>query len=224
MKAVIALGSNIGSPKENLDLAIELLKQATEVHSVSSYYTTAPVGGPAQPDYLNAVCIIESDLPALDLLSLLHGIEKALGRERIEKWGPRTIDLDLAIELLKQATEVNCVSSYYTTAPVGGPAQPDYLNAVCIIESDLPALDLLSLLHGIEKALGRERIEKWGPRTIDLDLIQYGALLSKSDELELPHPRAHERRFVLQPWNEIEPDAILLTHGRVDHLLEHLPK
>ena len=149
MKAVIALGSNIGSPKENLDLAIELLKQATEVHSVSSYYTTAPVGGPAQPDYLNAVCIIESDLPALDLLSLLHGIEKALGRERIEKWGPRTIDLDL---------------------------------------------------------------------------IQYGALLSNSDELELPHPRAYERRFVLQPWNEIEPDAILLTHGRVDHLLEHLPK
>jgi 2-amino-4-hydroxy-6-hydroxymethyldihydropteridine diphosphokinase len=115
------------------------------------------------------------------------------------------------------------VSSYYTTTPVGGPEQPDYINAVCIIESELPAMDLLSLLHGIEKSLGRERVQHWGPRTIDLDLIQYGGLLSKAEELMLPHPRAHERRFVLQPWFEIEPDAILLTHGSVQELLEQLP-
>jgi 2-amino-4-hydroxy-6-hydroxymethyldihydropteridine diphosphokinase len=94
---------------------------------------------------------------------------------------------------------------------------------VCIIESELPALDLLSLLHGIEKSLGRERIEHWGPRTIDLDLIQYGGIVSKSDELELPHPRAHERRFVLEPWLEIDGDAILLSHGRIDQLLAYLP-
>jgi 2-amino-4-hydroxy-6-hydroxymethyldihydropteridine diphosphokinase len=94
---------------------------------------------------------------------------------------------------------------------------------VCIIDSELPAMDLLSLLHGIEKSLGRERIEHWGPRTIDLDLIQYGGLLSKADELQLPHPRAHERRFVLEPWFEIEPDAILLTHGAIKELLEQLP-
>lgn len=133
-------------------------------------------------------------------------------------------NLDLAIALLKEATDFQCVSSYYSTAPVGGPAQPDYLNAVCIVESDLPAIDLLSLLHGVEKSLGRERIEQWGPRTIDLDLIQYGTLLSSSDELQLPHPRAHERRFVLEPWFEIEPDAILLTHGKISQLLEQLPK
>ncbi len=132
-------------------------------------------------------------------------------------------NLDLAVALLREATDFQSISSYYTTAPVGGPTQPDYLNAVCIVESDLPALDLLSVLHGIEKALGRERIEHWGPRTIDLDLIQFGALISKSDELELPHPRAHQRRFVLEPWVEIEPDAILLTHGRVDQILEQLP-
>ncbi len=131
--------------------------------------------------------------------------------------------LDLAISLLRESTDVIAVSSYYTTKPVGGPEQPDYINAVCILESDLPALDLLSLLHGIEKSLGRERIEKWGPRTIDLDLIQYGGLLSKADELELPHPRAHERRFVLEPWHEIEPDAVLLTHGKISSLLEQLP-
>jgi 2-amino-4-hydroxy-6-hydroxymethyldihydropteridine diphosphokinase len=131
--------------------------------------------------------------------------------------------LDIAIALLKESTSVIEVSTYFETKPVGGPEQPDYLNAVCILESDLPAMDLLSLLHGIEKSLGRERIEHWGPRTIDLDLIQYGALLSSADELKLPHPRAHERRFVLEPWAQIEPDAILLTHGRVAALLEQLP-
>jgi len=131
--------------------------------------------------------------------------------------------MDLAISILREATEVIAISSYYTTKPVGGPEQPDYLNAVCILESDLPALDLLALLHGIEKTLGRQRIEKWGPRTIDLDLIQYGGLLSKADELELPHPRAYERRFVLEPWHEIEPDAVLLTHGKISALLEQLP-
>ena len=132
-------------------------------------------------------------------------------------------NLDLALALLREATDVQLVSSYYTTAPVGGPEQPDYLNAVCIIESELPAMDLMSLLHGIEKSLGRERVEHWGPRTIDLDLIQYGGLLSNALELQLPHPRAHLRRFVLQPWFEIEPDAILLTHGSIKDLLEQLP-
>ena len=131
--------------------------------------------------------------------------------------------IELALTMLRAATEVIAVSSLPTTKPVGGPEQPDYINAVCILESELPATDLLSLLHGIEKTLGRERQERWGPRTIDLDLIQYGSLLSSAEELELPHPRAHERRFVLQPWSEIEPDAILLTHGKISHLLEQLP-
>jgi len=131
--------------------------------------------------------------------------------------------IELAISMLRAATDVTAVSSLYTSKPVGGPEQPDYINAVCILESDLPAADLLSLLHGIEKTLGRERLERWGPRTIDLDLIQYGGLLSSAAELELPHPRAHERRFVLEPWCEIEADAILLTHGKISHLLEQLP-
>jgi len=131
--------------------------------------------------------------------------------------------IELAICMLRAATDVTAVSSLHTSKPVGGPEQPDYINAVCILESDLPAADLLSLLHGIEKTLGRERLERWGPRTIDLDLIQYGGLLSSAAELELPHPRAHERRFVLEPWFEIEADAILLTHGKISHLLEQLP-
>ena len=125
-------------------------------------------------------------------------------------------NLDLAIALLREATEVVAVSSYFSTKPVGYLDQPDFLNAVCIIESDLPAMDLLKMLHGIEKVMGRDRSIKWGPRTIDLDLIQYGSLLSNADELTLPHPRAHERQFVLEPWLEIEPDGILLAHGKID--------
>jgi 2-amino-4-hydroxy-6-hydroxymethyldihydropteridine diphosphokinase len=130
--------------------------------------------------------------------------------------------IELAIVLLREATDVEKVSTLYETKPVGGPQQDNYINAVCIIESDLPALDLLALLNGIEKSMGRVRIEKWGPRIIDLDLIQYGNILSNSEELELPHPRAFERKFVLEPWYEIEPDAILLTHGGISQLLEVL--
>ena len=131
--------------------------------------------------------------------------------------------MDLAVAMLREATDFKLVSNYYSTKPVSDIPQPDYLNAICIVESELPALDLLALLHGIEKTLGRERSEKWGPRTIDLDLIQYGSLLSSANELHLPHPRAHERRFVIEPWYSIEPDAILLTQGKISEILEQLP-
>lgn len=131
-------------------------------------------------------------------------------------------NLDLALALLREATDVVKVSSFYVTKPVGFEDQPDFVNAVCIIETELPAMELLKMLHGIEKTMGRERTIKWGPRTLDLDIIQYGTLLSKAEELTLPHPRAHERKFVLEPWAEIEPDAILLTHGKISELLSKL--
>ena len=133
--------------------------------------------------------------------------------------GDPKANLDLAVALLREASEVITVSSYLQTKPVGGPEQPDYLNAVAIVESELPAKDLLALLNGIETAMGRTREIHWGPRVIDLDLIQYGGLLVSDEKLTLPHPRAHERRFVLAPWFEIEPEAILLTHGRISDLL-----
>jgi len=133
--------------------------------------------------------------------------------------GDPKANLDLAVALLREATDVIAVSSYLQTKPVGGPEQPDYQNAVAIIESELPAKDLLALLNGIETAMGRTREIHWGPRVIDLDLIQYGGLLVHDEKLTLPHPRAHERRFVLAPWFEIEPAAILLTHGRISDLL-----
>jgi len=88
MKAVVSLGANVGDPKANLDLAVALLREATEVIAVSSYLQTKPVGGPEQPDYLNAVAIVESELPAKDLLAVLNGIETAMGRTREIHWGP----------------------------------------------------------------------------------------------------------------------------------------
>ena len=133
--------------------------------------------------------------------------------------GDPKANLDLAVALLREATEVIAVSSYSQTKPVGGPEQADYLNAVAILESELPAKELLALLNGIETAMGRTREIYWGPRVIDLDLIQYGGLLVSDEKLTLPHPRAHERRFVLAPWFEIEPEAVLLTHGRISDLL-----
>lgn len=133
--------------------------------------------------------------------------------------GDPKANLDLAVALLREATDVLAVSSYLQTKPVGGPEQPDYLNAVAIVESELPAKDLLAVLNGIETAMGRTREIHWGPRVIDLDLVQYGGLLVSDEKLTLPHPRAHERRFVLAPWFEIEPEAILLTHGRISDLL-----
>ena len=133
--------------------------------------------------------------------------------------GDPKANLDLAIGLLREATEVIAVSTYLQTKPVGGPEQPEYLNAVAIVESELPAKDFLAVLNGIETAMGRKREVHWGPRVIDLDLIQYGSLLVNDVKLTLPHPRAHERRFVLAPWFEIEPDAVLLTHGRISDLL-----
>ncbi|MDP1720652.1 MAG: 2-amino-4-hydroxy-6-hydroxymethyldihydropteridine diphosphokinase [Candidatus Nanopelagicaceae bacterium] len=131
--------------------------------------------------------------------------------------------VELALALLNESSDLVSRSKLYVTRPVGGPPQPDFVNAVCILESDLPAVDLLGVLQGIEKSMGRVRTEKWGPRVIDLDLIQYGSILSQDETLTLPHPLAHERRFVLEPWLEIDPAAVLITHGKVSEILAQLP-
>ncbi len=131
--------------------------------------------------------------------------------------------VELAISLLSHASTLVSRSSLFMTKPIGGPPQADYVNAVCILESELPAMDLLMVLQGIEKSMGRERNLRWGPRTIDCDLIVYGEMVSHEESLELPHPRAHQRRFVLEPWLEIEPDAVLPPYGRIAQILAHLP-
>jgi 2-amino-4-hydroxy-6-hydroxymethyldihydropteridine diphosphokinase len=111
------------------------------------------------------------------------------------------------------------VSSAYETAPVGGPDQPSYLNAVLLATSSLPARLVLDRCQAVEHASGRVRTERWGPRTLDIDVIACGAELSDDPELELPHPRARERAFVLAPWHEVDPDAVLPGDGPVAGLL-----
>ncbi len=96
---------------------------------------------------------------------------------------------------------------------------PSYLNAVVLARAALNPEELLAALHGIEARLGRVRNEVWGDRTIDLDLIDFGALTRHTDEITLPHPRAWQRAFVLAPWLQVQPDAVLPGHGRVDALL-----
>jgi 2-amino-4-hydroxy-6-hydroxymethyldihydropteridine diphosphokinase len=111
------------------------------------------------------------------------------------------------------------VSPVYRTAPVGGPQQPDYLNAVLIATTTLPAHAVLERCQGVEAVFGRVRDETWGPRTLDLDIIVYGDVVSDDPELTLPHPRAHERAFVLAPWHDIDPDAEIPSWGQVSDLL-----
>jgi 2-amino-4-hydroxy-6-hydroxymethyldihydropteridine diphosphokinase len=114
------------------------------------------------------------------------------------------------------------VSPVYETAPVGGPGQPNYLNAVVIAETSMPAQAVLERCLSLEDAFGRVRDERWGPRTLDLDLIVYGDEVSNSPGLTLPHPRAHERAFVLAPWHDADPQARLPGHGPVADLLAAL--
>ena len=119
-------------------------------------------------------------------------------------------------------TDVLAISPVYQTAPVGGPPQPDYLNAVLAAATGLPPAGLLAALHGIEAEFGRVRKERFGPRTLDIDIVSYCGELSDDPALTLPHPRAHERAFVLAPWHDIEPDAELPGHGPVAALLAAL--
>ena len=121
--------------------------------------------------------------------------------------GDRLGLLRAGLEGLRRIGTLLAVSSLYETAPVGGPEQDPYLNAVGLIETTLPAADLLAQLQDIEEQAGRIRHERWGPRTLDLDLVVYDDLVLDSPDLELPHPRAHERKFVLAPLVEVWPEA-----------------
>ena len=115
-------------------------------------------------------------------------------------------------------TRVVASSRLHVTAPVG-PAQPPYLNAVVRVVTDLPPRALLDALHRLEAAAGRVRDVRWGPRTLDLDLLLYGARVSADPALTLPHPRMHERRFVLAPLCDIDPN---LRHPLVDRTMAEL--
>jgi len=136
--------------------------------------------------------------------------------------GDRESYIQSALKEMATFLTIERVSTLIETEPVGGPSQGDYLNAVVLGECELEAEELLKKLMEIEKNLGRVREEINGPRTIDLDIISMGDLVIQSENLSLPHPRAHLRRFVLEPWLEVDPEAQLVGRGSVRELLRSI--
>lgn len=109
-----------------------------------------------------------------------------------------------------QGITVVCSSAVFATEPVGGPEQPTYFNAVVLIETRLAPVQLLERVNEIEAQWHRTREIRWGPRTLDIDIISFGDVVSTDERLTLPHPRAAERGFVLVPWLDADADAELL--------------
>jgi 2-amino-4-hydroxy-6-hydroxymethyldihydropteridine diphosphokinase len=134
--------------------------------------------------------------------------------------GDRGEALSRAIDALAAQTRLIAVSGLYETDPVGGPVgQPEFYNAVVVLETELDARALLDLAHRLEADAGRVRDVRWGPRTLDVDIIAFGDAISADPTLTLPHPRAHERSFVLVPWLDADPDAVLPGAGPVRELV-----
>jgi 2-amino-4-hydroxy-6-hydroxymethyldihydropteridine diphosphokinase len=144
--------------------------------------------------------------------------------------GDRTAIFQTAVRALAEAdgVEVTAISTPIETVAVRpdgeDPDAPAYLNAVVLVRTTLAPRQLLALLNDLERENGRVRGERWGDRTLDLDIVDYAGLQSASDDLTLPHPRAHERTFVLRPWVEVAPDAVLPGHGRIADLLAGLER
>lgn len=115
---------------------------------------------------------------------------------------------------------IHATSSFYKTQPFGKTDQDWFVNAVVQLATDLPAMDLLHVLLNIEKEMGRERREKWGPRKIDLDLLFYDADVIRQEQLEVPHPGIAQRRFVLDPMMEIAPDFMHPTLHQTIRVLQ----
>ena len=121
-----------------------------------------------------------------------------------------------------QLPGVVAVSPLRETDPVGVTDQPQFLNGVAALETELAPRELLDVLLAIERRLGRERRERWGPRTIDLDLLLYGDEVIDEDGLKIPHPRLHKRRFVLEPLADLAPQLVVPGLGGVEDLLAEL--
>jgi 2-amino-4-hydroxy-6-hydroxymethyldihydropteridine diphosphokinase len=125
--------------------------------------------------------------------------------------GDRLALLQDAVDLLSrhEGVRVTASSRVYATDPVGGPPQEEYLNAVVRVETTREPYGLLDACREVENALGRERLERWGPRTIDVDVLTYGDRVIDEPDLQVPHPRMHERGFVLVPLLELVADPPL---------------
>jgi 2-amino-4-hydroxy-6-hydroxymethyldihydropteridine diphosphokinase len=138
--------------------------------------------------------------------------------------GPKEVTLLRAVDLLaaEDGIEVLELSELRETAPVGVVDQPEFLNGALAVETSLAPRELLDVLLRVERELGRVREERWGPRTIDLDLLVYGDETVDEPGLRVPHPRLHERRFALEPLAELEPELEIPGLGAVSEALARL--
>ena len=138
--------------------------------------------------------------------------------------GDRAATIRTALDALRAepGLRVEAVSRLYETPALKldgiDEEAPAYLNAVARIDTVLDPLALLALVNRVEDALGRLRTERWGDRTIDIDIVDYDGIVSDDERVTLPHPRAHERAFVLVPWLDVDPEAVLAGYGRVADL------
>jgi 2-amino-4-hydroxy-6-hydroxymethyldihydropteridine diphosphokinase len=175
---------------------------------------TGPAGAAAAADLARRTVLALGSNLGDRLATLQGGVDALLGPSGL---GPSGLGPS---GLGSPGLALVALSPVYETVPVGGPPQPEYLNAVLIAETTLPAAEVLRRARAVEAAFGRVRQEVWGPRTLDVDVIVYGDVVSDDPELTLPHPRARERAFVLAPWLDADPDAEIPGQGRVAELLD----
>ena len=138
--------------------------------------------------------------------------------------GDRFAYLQNALDAINEmtGTQVHSVSPVFETDPVGGPEQGQFLNAVAVVKTVLSPEQFLAATQEIELSQNRERNEHWGPRTLDIDLLAMDTEVRSTPELELPHPRAHERAFVLLLWSLLDPDFVIPGKASVVQLLENI--
>ena len=138
--------------------------------------------------------------------------------------GNRLETLQGAIDALEDTpgVRIKAVSPVYETEPWGVEpgSQPSYFNAVVVLKTTLPPSSLLERAHAVEEAFHRVRDERWGARTLDVDIVAYADVVDDDPHLTLPHPRAHQRAFVLAPWHDVDPEAQLPGLGAVAELLD----
>ncbi|MFF0304589.1 2-amino-4-hydroxy-6-hydroxymethyldihydropteridine diphosphokinase [Streptomyces sp. NPDC001651] len=182
---------------------------------------TAPfIKGPSDPTVQPVPASVVDKVDAAD--TTLHNPKRAvisLG----SNLGNRLETLQGAVDALADTPglRVKGVSPVYETEPWGVEpgSQPSYFNAVVVLKTTLPPSSLLERAHAVEEAFHRVRDERWGARTLDVDIVAYADLVSDDPVLTLPHPRAHERAFVLAPWLDLDPEALLPGRGPVADLL-----
>ena len=142
--------------------------------------------------------------------------------------GDREANIRAAVEKIDAIKKVKIralsplVESYAVTSAGIDQSKPNYINAVLKVDTKLKPKKLLKEVRRIESELGRVRIERWGSRTMDIDIVTYADVVKSTKKLELPHPRAYQRAFVLVPWSQLDHDAVLPGHGLVRDLAENV--